>query len=85
MQDKENNELKEAVLGLNGTKKSIMTQKRVYFDEKSVKLIEMMLPIYKDEFAEDLNENEKISALLALAIKNLFNTDFQNKIKDLSK
>lgn len=79
------NEVKEAVLSLNGSKKTIMTQKRLSFDEKTIKLMEMMLPVYKEQFEENLNENEKIAALIQIALKHLFNTDFSNKIKEFSK
>ncbi|NDJ27964.1 mobilization protein [Campylobacter sp. MIT 12-8780] len=84
MENNANNEVKEAVLSLNGSKKTIMTQKRLSFDEKTMKLIEMMLPLYKEQFDDNLNENEKITALIQVALKHLFNTDFSNKIKEFS-
>ncbi|KGI55995.1 hypothetical protein [Campylobacter sp. MIT 97-5078] len=84
MENNANNEVKEAILGLNGSKKTLMTQKRLAFDEKTMKLIEMMLPLYKEQFDDNLNENEKITALIQVALKHLFNTDFSNKIKEFS-
>lgn len=84
MENDANNEVKEAVLSLNGSKKTLMTQKRLSFDEKTMKLIEMMLPLYKEQFDDNLNENEKIAALIQVALKHLFNTDFSNKIKEFS-
>ena len=84
MQDESKNEIKEAVLGLNGTNKTLTSTKRLSFNNETMKRIEMMLPLYKEQFAENLNESEKIAALIEIAVKNLFTTDFAEKMKDFS-
>lgn len=78
------NEVKDAVLGVNGSKKSLLTTKRLSFDTETIKRIEMMLPLYTDEFDEKLNESEKFATLIQIAVKNLFNTDFVDKMKKFS-
>ena len=84
MQDESKNEIKEAVLGLNGTNKTLTSTKRLSFKNDTMKRIEMMLPLYKEQFAENLNESEKIAALIEIAVKNLFTTDFAEKMKNFS-
>ncbi len=84
MQDESKNEIKEAVLGLNGTNKTLTSTKRLSFNNETMKRIEMMLPLYKEQFAENLNESEKIAALIEIAVKNLFTTDFAEKMKNFS-
>lgn len=84
MQDESKNEIKEAVLGLNGTNKTLTSIKRLSFKNDTMKRIEMMLPLYKEQFAENLNESEKIAALIEIAVKNLFTTDFAEKMKNFS-
>ena len=84
MQNESKNEIKEAVLGLNGTNKTLTSTKRLSFNNETMKRIEMMLPLYKEQFAENLNESEKIAALIEIAVKNLFTTDFAEKMKNFS-
>ena len=84
MQNESKNEIKEAVLGLNGTNKTLTSTKRLSFKNDTMKRIEMMLPLYKEQFAENLNESEKIAALIEIAVKNLFTTDFAEKMKNFS-
>lgn len=43
--------------------------KRVLFDEKTLKMIEMMIPSYKDEISNANKENEKINQMIKLAIE----------------
>lgn len=84
MQKNIDNEVKDAVLSVNGSKKTLLTTKRLSFDNETIKRIEMMLPLYADEFDEKLNESEKFAALIQIAVKNLFNTDFADKMKKFS-
>lgn len=51
--------VKGAVLELNGSKKTLLITKRLSFDIETIKRIEMMLPLYADEFDDKLNESEK--------------------------
>ncbi|EDO8498500.1 mobilization protein, partial [Campylobacter jejuni] len=60
----------------------ILIPKRVLFDEKTLKMIEMMIPTYKDEFSNTNKENEKINQMIKLAIEKMFKNDFLNKINN---
>ena len=76
--------VKGAVLEINGSKKTLLTTKRLSFDIETIKRIEMMLPLYADEFDDKLNESEKFATLIQIAVKNLFKTDFADKMKNFS-
>ncbi|EAI7406612.1 mobilization protein, partial [Campylobacter jejuni] len=52
------------------------------FDEKTLKMIEMMIPTYKDEISNANKENEKINQMIKLAIEKMFKNDFLNKINN---
>ncbi|HHY1342056.1 TPA: hypothetical protein ACV09P_001635, partial [Campylobacter jejuni] len=56
--------------------------KRVLFDKKTLKMIEMMIPTYKDEISNTNKENEKINQMIKLAIEKMFKNDFLNKINN---
>ncbi|EAL4908972.1 mobilization protein, partial [Campylobacter jejuni] len=63
-------------------KNEILIPKRVLFDEKTLKMIEMMIPTYKDEISNANKENEKINQMIKLAIEKMFKNDFLNKINN---
>ncbi|EPR9470030.1 hypothetical protein ACU9ZQ_001834 [Campylobacter upsaliensis] len=56
--------------------------KRILFNKKSLEMINIMLPAYKDEIDDNLKENEKISLLINLCVEKMFKKDFLEKIKD---
>ncbi|HEF9722188.1 TPA: hypothetical protein SB140_001921, partial [Campylobacter coli] len=60
----------------------ILIPKRLLFDEKTLKMIEMMIPAYKDEISNTNKENEKINQMIKLAIEKMFKNDFLNKINN---
>ncbi|EAL2460381.1 mobilization protein [Campylobacter lari] len=64
----------------NAVKIEKNSSKRIYFDEKSLKMIEIMSPVYGID--PNTKENEKIGAIIKISIENLFKSDFLNKIKD---
>ncbi|EAK4091602.1 mobilization protein [Campylobacter coli] len=66
----------------NIQKNEILIPKRVLFDEKTLKMIEMMIPTYKDEISNVAKENEKINQMIKLAIEKMFKNDFLNKINN---
>ncbi|EAI3347785.1 mobilization protein, partial [Campylobacter jejuni] len=66
----------------NIQKNEILIPKRVLFDEKTLKMIEMMTPAYKDEISNVAKENEKINQMIKLAIEKMFKNDFLNKINN---
>ncbi len=60
---------KNTINNENIQKNEILIPKRVLFDEKTLKMIEMMIPAYKDEISNVAKENEKINQMIKLAIK----------------
>ncbi len=59
-----------------------LISKRVLFDKKTLKMIEMMIPAYKDEFSNANKENGKINQMVKLAIEKMFKNDFLTKINN---
>ncbi|ENO7738190.1 hypothetical protein ACB560_001775 [Campylobacter upsaliensis] len=56
--------------------------KRILFNKKSLEMINIMLPAYKDEIDDNLKENEKISLLVNLCVEKMFKKDFLEKIRE---
>lgn len=73
---------KNTINNKNIQKNEILIPKRVLFDEKTLKMIEMMIPTYKDEISNTNKENEKINQMIKLAIEKMFKNDFLNKINN---
>ena len=73
---------KNTINNENIQKNKILIPKRVLFDEKTLKMIEMMIPTYKDEISNTNKENEKINQMIKLAIEKMFKNDFLNKINN---
>lgn len=73
---------KNTINNENNQKNEILIPKRVLFDEKTLKMIEMMIPTYKDEISNANKENEKINQMIKLAIEKMFKNDFLNKINN---
>ncbi|EDO7092394.1 mobilization protein, partial [Campylobacter coli] len=48
----------------------------------TLKMIEMMIPAYKDENSNVAKENEKINQMIKLAIEKMFKNDFLKKINN---
>ncbi|ECP8651322.1 hypothetical protein ACNGEL_10120 [Campylobacter coli] len=73
---------KNTINNENIQKNEILIPKRVLFDEKTLKMIEMMIPTYKDEISNTNKENEKINQMIKLAIEKMFKNDFLKKINN---
>ncbi|EAH7376191.1 mobilization protein [Campylobacter jejuni] len=73
---------KNTINNENIQKNEILIPKRVLFDKKTLKMIEMMIPAYKDEISNVAKENEKINQMIKLAIEKMFKNDFLNKINN---
>ncbi|EAL7370446.1 mobilization protein [Campylobacter jejuni] len=73
---------KNTINNENIQKNEILIPKRVLFDEKTLKMIEMMIPTYKDEISNTNKENKKINQMIKLAIEKMFKNDFLNKINN---
>ncbi|EAI2887918.1 mobilization protein, partial [Campylobacter jejuni] len=63
---------KNTINNENIQKNEILIPKRVLFDEKTLKMIVMMIPAYKDEISNVAKENEKINQMIKLAIEKMF-------------
>ncbi|EDP3287113.1 mobilization protein, partial [Campylobacter jejuni] len=63
---------KNTINNENIQKNEILIPKRVLFDEKTLKMIEMMIPTYKDEISNTNKENKKINQMIKLAIEKMF-------------
>ncbi|QBL11327.1 mobilization protein [Campylobacter helveticus] len=56
--------------------------KRILFNKKSLEMINMMLPAYKDEIDDNLKESEKISLFINLCVEKMFKKDFLDRIRE---
>ncbi len=63
--------------------KSSMTNKRIDFDRKTMKRLDMMLPAYSADAGEDIKESELYSYVVRVAVNALFEGDFKKKIDEL--
>lgn len=83
--EKENTQIVEALEEIHKSngKKIDMTNKRIDFNKKSLKRLETMLPIYKEEIGEKVNTSELYSYVVNKAINYLFENDFKKKLEEL--
>jgi len=63
--------------------KSETTNKRIEFDSKTMKKLEIMLPLYKEEIDEKIKDSELYSYVVRVAINALFDGDFKKKLDEL--
>ena len=59
-----------------------MTNKRIDFDNKTMKRLNTMLPLYKDEFGS-MRDSELYSRVVRIAVNALFEGDFKKKLEEL--
>lgn len=78
-------ELIEALeeIKVSNGKKIDITNKRIDFNKKSLKRLETMLPIYKEEIGEKVSTSELYSYVIGKSIDSLFEGDFKNKLEKL--
>ncbi len=60
-----------------------MTNKRIDFDQKTIKRLNTMLPLYSDEAGEGIKESELYSYVTRVAVNALFEGDFKKKLEEL--
>lgn len=60
-----------------------MTNKRIDFDQKTMKRLNTMLPLYSDEAGEGIKESELYSYVVRVAVNTLFEGDFKKKLDEL--
>lgn len=58
--------------------------KRIDFDEKTFKRLQMMIPVYQNEIEiENAGQNETMSYVVKKAIDKLFNEEFKKIVENL--
>lgn len=60
-----------------------LVNKRIDFDPRTLKRIEMMLPAYRDEAGENASVNDVMSLVIAKGIDALFDNDFKKKLEEM--
>ncbi len=67
----------------NVKKKTDYINKRIDFDKKTYKKLEMMLPIYKEELEGNVGQSEAISYVIKKAVEKLFDEEFKKIVDTL--
>lgn len=60
-----------------------LVNKRIDFDPKTLKRIEMMVPAFRDEVGSSASTNDVMSYIIARGIDTLFDGDFKKKIEEM--
>ncbi|MFA6395895.1 MAG: hypothetical protein WCW84_08000 [Sulfurimonas sp.] len=71
-----------SALGTN-VKKNGLINKRIDFDQRTLKRIATMTPVYSDEVGDGSSNNDIMSYVIAKGIDALFEGDFKRKIDEL--
>lgn len=62
---------------------SNLVNKRIDFDPKTLKRIEMMVPAFRDEVGQLASNNDVMSFIIAKGIDALFDGEFKKKIEEM--
>jgi len=65
------------------SKKSKTVNKRIDFSKKSLRRIETMLPVYREELEGTPSTSEVFSYVVKKAIDSLFEQEFKKKLEEL--
>lgn len=57
--------------------------KRIDFDDKTYKRLEIMLPVYGNDINKKLSNSELLSLVVGKAVDSLFEGDFKKRIEEL--
>ena len=82
----QSNIIKDAISGVAKKDSSYPDKainKRIDFDAKTMRRLEAMIPLYKDDVGEGLSKSELLSRVVCLAVNELFEGDFKSKIDRL--
>ncbi len=63
--------------------KNDLTNKRIDFNNRTLKRIETMIPVYSDELPSGASKNDIMALVIAKGIDALFENDFKRKIDEL--
>lgn len=75
-------EIDEAAESVSKTNTSVVN-KRIDFDKKTMKRLNLMLPLYKDEIGGGARDSELYSYIVGLAVNKLFESDFKKRLEEL--
>lgn len=73
----------EAVVQSSKKANSNLVNKRIDFDPKTLKRIEMMVPAFRDEVGQLASNNDVMSFIIAKGIDTLFDGEFKKKIEEM--
>jgi len=76
-----NNDIEENLTKIEDIKST--TGKRINFDKQTLMRLETMIPLYRDEFGENLSSKDELAAILKKATDCLFENDFKVKIASI--
>lgn len=60
-----------------------ITNKRIDFDKRTLKRIEMMVPVYSDELDGKITNNDILALIVSKGIDSLFEGDFKRKLEEM--
>jgi len=60
-----------------------ITNKRIDFDKRTLKRIEMMIPVYSDELDGKITNNDILALIVSKGIDSLFEGDFKRKLEEM--
>jgi len=60
-----------------------MTNKRIDFDEKTMRRLDTMLPLFSSEAGKEIKESELYSYVVRAAVNALFEGEFKEKLDEL--
>ncbi|TDA63625.1 hypothetical protein E0765_07255 [Sulfuricurvum sp. IAE1] len=60
-----------------------VVNKRIDFEAKSLKRIEMMIPAFRDEVGSNASANDVMSYIVGKGIDALFDGEFKNKLEEM--
>lgn len=85
MSYEENSPISEALTtNIPKSTKKAITNKRIDFDEKTMKRLNTMLPLYSNESEGKITkESELYSYVVGVAVNTLFEGDFKKKLDEL--
>ena len=72
-----------AINAMRKIRRGETASKRIDFDAKTMRRLNTMLPLYKEEVGERIKESELYSYVVNVAINTLFEGEFKKKLDEL--
>lgn len=64
-------------------KNESIINKRIDFDKRTLKRIEMMMPVYSDELDGKITNNDILALIVSKGIDSLFEGDFKRRLEEM--